>query len=241
MSSNTELPKPTSEYILDQKVVAAGKYQGLATVTYIDPRDATKTRRERDFIFLVDRPRDEPVGAIAPNIYEDAGGRWCTVLVQQFRPQYERDTVEFPAGFISRRRGRETAEEAAARETEEETTKTGKVIATSPLLTSEPVPIAALLTGALLHARDKTGDEAGKQRLDKGEFTVEWQIPLLELEDRLLEFEKENVLVDPRVWAFAMGIRCALSLDLGKQKKHCAETSSASTAGEDKKQDDGLI
>ncbi|KAL6412553.1 putative ADP-sugar pyrophosphatase [Ilyonectria robusta] len=213
MSLDQVLPKSTSPYIIDQKVISYGKYQGLATVTYIDPRDETKAPRDRDFIFLVNRPRDEPVGTLMPNIYKDDDGRWCTILVQQFRPQYDGDTLEFPAGFISRRGG-ETAEQAAVREMEEETTKTGKVIANSPRLTSEPVPIAALLTGVFLQAEDKKGEEAGKQRLDKGEFTVEWKIPLIELEDRLQEFEKDGIVVDPRIWTFAMGIRCALTLSL---------------------------
>ena len=213
MSSNAETLKTTSPYILDHKIISHSKYQGLATVTYIDPRDEKKTPRERDFIFLVNRPRDEPVGTLMPNIYKDDGGQWCTILVQQFRPQYERDTIEFPAGFISRRGG-ETAEQAAVREMEEETTKTGKVIAKSPLLTSEPVPIAALLTGIFLHAEDKKGDDTGKQRLDKGEFAVEWKVPLVELEEKLGEFEKAGVIIDPRVWTFAIGIRCGLTLGL---------------------------
>jgi len=208
------LPSSTSPYILDQKVIAHGKYQGLATVTYVDPRDAKKIPRERDFIFLVNRPRSEPVGTLMPNTYKDSEGRWCTVLVQQFRPQYERDTVEFPAGFVSRTRG-ETAEQAAVREMEEETTKTGAAAAVSPPLTSEPVRIAARLTGVLLDAADKAGGEAGKQRLDKGEFAEEQVVPLLELEDRLQRFADDGVIVDPRVWTFAMGIRCALQLGLG--------------------------
>lgn len=209
-----ELPKSTSPYILGKSVISRGKYQGLATMTYIDPRDKTKTHRERDFIFLVNHPFDKPAGTLIPNYYKDEHGQYCTVLVQQFRPQYETDTIEFPAGFLSRGR-KETAEEAAVREMEEETTKTGTVVATSPLLTSEPVAITARLTGVLLKAEDKLGVEAGKQRLDKGEFADEWLVPLLELEVRLQAFEKQGVIVDPRVWTFAMGIRCALQLDLG--------------------------
>jgi 8-oxo-dGTP pyrophosphatase MutT (NUDIX family) len=144
-------------------------------VIYIDPRDETKTHRERDVIFLVNRPWEKPAGTLMPNVYKDQEGLWCTVLVQQFRPQYECDTIEFPAGFISSHRG-ESAEQAAVREMEEETTKTGTILAISPPLTSEPVRIAARLTGVLLHAKDKEGAENGQQRLDKGEFIVEWVV-----------------------------------------------------------------
>ncbi|KAI0179496.1 hypothetical protein GGR52DRAFT_309386 [Hypoxylon sp. FL1284] len=221
-----ELPKSDCPHIRGSRVIAQGKYQGLATVTYVDPRDAAQTERERDFIYLVGRPRSKPVGTLMPNIYfDEASQRWCTVLVQQFRPQYEADTVEFPAGFISRRGGGETAEQAAIREMEEETTKTGTVRAMSPDLTSEPVPIAARLTGVLLDAADKQGAEAGLQRLDKGEFAVEWQVPLLELEARLRQFSKDNVVVDPRVWTFAMGIKCSLDLGL-----HSAASSASSAS-----------
>jgi 8-oxo-dGTP pyrophosphatase MutT (NUDIX family) len=212
-----ELPKSSSPYILDKKVIACGKYQGLGTLSYIDPRDETRTPRERDFIFLRDRDPQTPVGMLVPNIYRDALGRWCTVLVRQFRPQYEADTVEFPAGMVSRHRqaeGPETAEHAAVRELEEETTKTGTAVSTSPPLTSEPVPIAARISAVFVHARDKQGNEAGTQRLDKGEFTTEMQVPLADLDRELRALQAEDVLIDPRVWMFAVGIRCATDLSL---------------------------
>lgn len=207
------LPKSGSPHIIDKKLIACGKYQGLGTITYIDPRDDKKIRRERDYVFLRNRELHQPVGTLVPNICKDEQGRWCTILVRQFRPQYEADTIEFPAGFISRRGG-ETAEQAGLRELEEETTKTGTVLATSPPLTSEPVPIAAQIKGVFVRARDKEGEDAGKQRLDKGEFAVELQVPLRQLEERLKEFGDQGVVVDPRVWMFAMGIRFASALDL---------------------------
>ncbi|KAK4451193.1 hypothetical protein QBC34DRAFT_401504 [Podospora aff. communis PSN243] len=219
MASNLlpELPKSACPYILDKKVIACGKYQGLGTLSYIDPRDESRTRRERDFVFLRDRDPQAPVGMLVPNIYRDALGRWCTVLVRQFRPQYEADTVEFPAGMVSRNRpaaGPEIAEHAAVRELEEETTKTGTAVSTSPPLTSEPVPIAARISAVFVHARDKQGEEAGTQRLDKGEFTTEMQVPLADLDRELLALQDEDVLIDPRVWMFAVGIRCATDLNL---------------------------
>ncbi|KAK3297796.1 uncharacterized protein B0H64DRAFT_393066 [Chaetomium fimeti] len=208
-----ELCRGPSPYILNRTLISHGKYQGLGTITYIDPRDQTKTQRERDYIFLRHQNLHNPVGTLIPNIYKDNQDRWCTILVRQFRPQYESDTIEFPAGFIDRT-GAETAEQAAIRELEEETTKTGTVINTSPPLTSGPVPIAARLAAVFVHARDKEGAEAGKQRLDKGEFAVELQVPLLELESRLQELQKQDVVIDPRVWMFAMGIRFTLELGL---------------------------
>ncbi|KAK3364683.1 hypothetical protein B0T25DRAFT_71038 [Lasiosphaeria hispida] len=208
-----ELPKSTSPYILGKKLIACGKYQGLGTISYIDPRDEKKTPRERDYVFIRNTDPHTPVGTLVPNIYRDALGRWCTVLVRQFRPQYEADTVEFPAGFISRRRA-ETAEQAAVRELEEETTATGTVVGRSPPLTSEPVPIAARLSAVFVCARDKAGAEAGRQRLDGGEFVDEVRVPLVELEGVLEELGGQGVVVDPRVWMFAMGLRYALELDL---------------------------
>lgn len=210
------LPKSSSPYIIDKKPIACGKYQGLGVLTYIDPRDKDEVIRERDFVFLRNYPDlHQPVGMLVPNIYRDSRGRWCTILVQQFRPQYEADTIEFPAGFVSRRRA-ETAEQAAVRELEEETTKTGSVIGpASPPLTSGPVPIAAKLSAVFVCARDKDGEEEGQQRLDKGEFTVEWEVPLRELETKLNELrDQHDVVVDPRVWMFAMGIRYAQELEL---------------------------
>jgi hypothetical protein len=57
------------------------------------------------------------------------------------------------------------------RELEEETTKTGTVIARRSPLTSGPVPIVAQLTAIFVHAQDKEGSEAGTRRLDKGEHS----------------------------------------------------------------------
>jgi len=208
-----KLPKSTSPYILEKKAIACRKYQGLGTITYIDPRDDNKIPRERDYIFLVNRDLQKPVGALVLTTHLDEQGQPCVTLVQQFRPQYETDTIEFPAGFINRR-GNETVEQAGIRELEEETTKTGTVTSTSPLLTSEPVPITALLNAVVVEGHDKKGSEAGKQRLDKGEFAVELEVPLLELESALRKAEREGVLVDPRVWMFVEGINCARKFGL---------------------------
>ena len=84
----------------------------------------------------------------------------------------------------------------------------------SPPLISEPVPIAAQLAAVFVHARDKEGEGTRKQRLDKGEFAVELQVPLLELETRLGAFKEQEVIIGPRVWMFAMGIRYTLGLGL---------------------------
>ncbi|KAH6613520.1 hypothetical protein F5144DRAFT_661775 [Chaetomium tenue] len=232
MSSTESTPLPElrtglSPYILHKTLVSCGKYQGLGTITYIDPRDDTQTQRERDYVFLRNRDPHTPVGTLIPNIYKNNQNQWCTILVQQFRPQYESDTIEFPAGFINNKTNKtnnnnrpnaapETAEQAAVRELEEETSKTGTVLSTSPPLTSGPVPVAARLAAVLVHARDKEGAEAGRQRLDKGEFAVEVQVPLLELEERLRGLEGEGVVVDPRVWMFTMGMRVAGELGLEK-------------------------
>lgn len=216
MASQTpalELPESASPYIVRRDVIASGKYQALVRITYIDPRDEEKAERERDAVFLVKYPIGEPAGTLMPNIYKDPQGRSCVILVQQFRPQYERDTLEFPGGMISRSR-KEGADQAAVREMEEETSKTGKVLSKSPVLTAEPVPLAATIVGVFLQAEDKTGSEVGKQRLDKGEFVVERAMPLPELDHRLYEFEQEGVLIDPRVWTFALGIRCGLEHSL---------------------------
>ena len=67
-----------------------------------------------------------------------------------------------------------------------------------------------------MHARDKEGKEKGKQRLDKGEFAEEIGVPLLELEGRLNELGKNGVvMIDPRVWTFAMGMKVAMEVRLG--------------------------
>lgn len=95
-----------------------------------------------------------------PNIYKDEHGRWCTILVRQFRPQYEADTIEFPAGFISRTRS-ETAEQAAIRELKEETTKTGTVIAVSPPLISDRCQSRPSLQPSLCTHGTKKGRASG--------------------------------------------------------------------------------
>ncbi|KAM0815835.1 putative Nudix hydrolase domain-containing protein [Seiridium cardinale] len=208
-----ELPQSGSPHIISRQVIASGQYQALVKITYIDPRDDEKLERERDSVFLVKHPTGEPAGTLMPNIYQDPQGRPCVILVQQFRPQYERDTLEFPGGMISRSKN-EAAEQAAVREMEEETSKTGTVLLKSPRLTSEPVPLAATIIGVVLQAKDKTGPDGGRQRLDKGEYVMERVIPLLDLDARLSKYEDEGVLIDPRVWTFALGIRYGLGLTL---------------------------
>lgn len=82
------LPKQTTPYITDLETLALGKRHGLATATYINPRDPARVERKCDFIFLQGSPPLEPVGTLMPNVYRDEDGTWCTILVRQFRPNY---------------------------------------------------------------------------------------------------------------------------------------------------------
>ncbi|KAF3192154.1 hypothetical protein TWF788_004341 [Orbilia oligospora] len=116
-----------------------------------------------------------------------------TLIVLQYRPPVGATCVEFPAGLIDQG---ETPEAAAIRELKEETGYEGKVISISPTIVSDPGMTTANMQLVVMEVNLKEGDPEPQQQLDDGEFIERVVVPLDELHNKLVDYEKNGYAVD---------------------------------------------
>ncbi|EGX53084.1 hypothetical protein TWF173_007954 [Orbilia oligospora] len=126
-----------------------------------------------------------------------------TLIVLQYRPPVGTTCVEFPAGLIDRG---ETPEAAAIRELKEETGYEGKVISISPTIVSDPGMTTANMQLVVMEVNLKEGDPEPQQHLDDGEFIERVVVPLDELHNKLVDYEKNGYAVDARLYHWAAGV-----------------------------------
>lgn len=132
-----------------------------------------------------------------------------TIIILQYRPPVDAVCVELPAGLVDEK---ETPEEASIRELHEETGYKGKVTMMSPTIFSDPGMSTANMQLATVEVQLKEGDREPEQALDDGEFIERVVVPLNELYDRLLKYDKEGKTVDARLWHWAEGLHLAKTM-----------------------------
>ncbi|XP_075782131.1 ADP-sugar pyrophosphatase isoform X1 [Pelodiscus sinensis] len=201
--TSTEILKSEGASILKEEAIAERKWVKLEQTTYIDPSGKTRiwetvkrtTRKEgssADGVSII------PV--LLRTLHYD-----CIVLVKQFRPPMGGYCLEFPAGLIE---GNESPESAALRELEEETGYKGDVVECSPAVCLDPG-----LTNCTTHIVTVTinGDDACNTRpKPKPEFVEVVSLPKNDLLQRIEELVAgEHILVDARVYAYALALKHA--------------------------------
>lgn len=129
-----------------------------------------------------------------------------TIVILQYRPPVDAICVEFPAGLID---DGETPAQAALRELHEETGYKGKEAEMSPTIVSDPGMSTANMQLAMVRVELKEGDKEPEQALEEGEFIERVVVPIEELYERLVQFDKEGKVVDARLWHWAAGMRFA--------------------------------
>lgn len=132
-----------------------------------------------------------------------------TVIILQYRPPVGAVCVEFPAGLVDEK---ESPKEASLRELHEETGYRGEVTSLSPTIVSDPGMSTANMQLATVEVQLKEGDKEPEQALDDGEFIERVVVPLEELYDRLIQYDKEGKVVDARLWHWAEGLHFAKTM-----------------------------
>ncbi|KAJ8269214.1 hypothetical protein COCON_G00118210 [Conger conger] len=206
MSNAGEQKATTIPHVVSEEVVAAGKWVKLEKTTYVDPSGSTRiwetvkrTTRQGN---------SDGVGIFAllkRTLHKD-----CVVLVKQFRPPMGCYTLEFPAGLMDEN---ETAEVAALRELKEETGYQGEVVAVTPVTCLDP-GLSNCSTNIVVV--NINGDDPVNihptQQLGDGEFVDVILLPLNEFQTRIDDLlKKENLVVDSKVYIYAMGMVQALA------------------------------
>ena len=127
-----------------------------------------------------------------------------TILALQYRPPIDRISVEFPAGLTDEG---ELAEETALRELKEETGYMGKVISTSPILSSDPGITNSVFQIVTVQVDlNHPNNQNTKQDL-QGDENIELKVVELDtLLDTLGELGK-SCCIDGKLYHYAMGLQ----------------------------------
>ncbi|XP_062238563.1 ADP-sugar pyrophosphatase [Platichthys flesus] len=202
--SNSEEPKvTTAPHIVDEELMATGKWIKLEKTTYVDPAGNTRTwetvkRTTRQTHIEVDG-----VGIIAllkRTLHKD-----CVVMVKQFRPPMGCCSLEFPAGLIDEG---ETVEVAALRELKEETGYKGEVAGVTPVTCLDPGLSNCTTQIVMVNINgDDMENINPTQQLGEQEFVEVILLPLDEFQSKIDDLmKKEKIVVDAKVYIFAMGM-----------------------------------
>uniref|UniRef100_A0AAY4EX39 ADP-sugar pyrophosphatase n=1 Tax=Denticeps clupeoides TaxID=299321 RepID=A0AAY4EX39_9TELE len=195
-------PKKTSTepHVVQETVIAKGKWVKLEQTTYVDPTGQTRTwetvkRTTRQSDSIADG-----VGIIA--ILKRTLHKDCVVMVKQFRPPLGGYSLEFPAGLID---DNESAETAALRELKEETGYKGEVVGVTPVTCLDPG--LSNCTTQIVMVNINGDDLENIHPTQQLEFVEVVLIPLDEFQKKIDEvLKKENIVVDAKVYIYAMGM-----------------------------------
>ncbi|XP_007905823.1 ADP-sugar pyrophosphatase isoform X2 [Callorhinchus milii] len=195
----------SEQSIVKEEVLMKGKWVQVLETTYKDPTGKTRVwetvkRTTRKQNALTDGVAVFAV--LKKTLHYD-----CLVMIKQFRPALGCYCLEFPAGLMD---DGETPECAAVRELLEETGYKGETSGTSPVVCLDPGLSNCSTQFVTVYINgDDSENIKPKQRLEFAEVVL---IPMNELLKKIDEMvRKEKVMVDARVYIYAMGLTHATS------------------------------
>jgi len=192
---------PERARVTERKDVASTRFIKLQTLGYVDA-----TGRERRYD-MATRTTKRGAGADAVAILALLRGRTSdvqVVLVQQFRPPVDAQTIELPAGLID---PGETPMTAALRELREETgyvgtaAHTSQVLAMSPGICDETIHLCVVNVDL-----DAPVNQTPKQDAKESKCIRVHRVPLAELLPTLKRMESEGLIPFSGLYTLATGL-----------------------------------
>lgn len=191
--------KPQCTFVKEE-IVASGKWLNLCKITYTDP--SGKERLWEAVNRTTKVAPDQPDAVSSIPVLKRALHYDCVVMVKQYRPPLKAYTLEFPAGLLD---PKETIETCALRELKEETGYVGKIKTTFPASCLDPgVGNATLALATVEIDGDLPENQNPVAAQDEGEFTEVVLIPKDEMLHKLNEFSAAGIVVDSRVYMYAV-------------------------------------
>jgi len=194
--------KPGSSHI-SEEVLSKGEFVALEKYTY---KDHDGIERTWEVATRTNKPEDgssDCVGTLA--VLRRLLKYDCLILVKQYRPAIKQYTLEFPAGLVN---PSEKPEETAIRELREETgyscssvKHVSKLTALDPGLSSSTMKVVTLEVDG-----DVLENHYPKQCDHDHKAIQVLHIPVNELLTRLNDFTEQGVVIDSRVYCFAIGL-----------------------------------
>ncbi|XP_046573930.1 ADP-sugar pyrophosphatase-like [Haliotis rubra] len=184
-----------------QEEVARGKWLSLSNITYKDPLGQ---ERIWESVCRTTGSADEADAVFVIPILKRTLKYDCVIMVKQYRPPMKAYTLEFPAGLVDKG---ETPEETAVRELREETGYSGKVKHISPATCLDP---GIGNTSVRVVTVEIDGDEdintSPKSHPEESEFIDVLVVPMEELLNKLNEMASAGVVIDSRVYTYAVAM-----------------------------------
>ncbi|GIY24928.1 ADP-sugar pyrophosphatase [Caerostris darwini] len=186
-----------------EEVLASAEFVALEKYTFKDHNGEEKTWEVATRVAKPEPGSPDCVGSLA--VLRRLLKYDCLILVKQYRPALKQYTLELPAGLVD---PNEKPDETAVRELKEETgyicsgvKHTSPLTALDPGLTNSTMKIVTLEVNgdAVVNHRPKQCDH------DRNIIEV-LHIPVDELLQRLNEYSEQGIIIDSRVYCFAIGL-----------------------------------
>ncbi|XP_067144134.1 ADP-sugar pyrophosphatase-like isoform X1 [Centruroides vittatus] len=187
---------------ISEEAIATGNKLNLAKYTY---KDSTGLERTCEVVSRQTKQCHEDsdcVGTLA--VLRRMLKYDCLVLVKQYRPALKAFTLEFPAGLVQ---SSESAEETAVRELKEETGYTFTSIKhESPATALDPgLSNCTMKVVSVEIDGDNPLNKIPIQKPADEDHIEVVHIPIDDLLQRLNEYSEQGIIIDSRVYCFAIG------------------------------------
>ncbi|XP_033746416.1 ADP-sugar pyrophosphatase-like [Pecten maximus] len=184
-----------------EEEVARCKWLALNKITYIDPRGKERLWEAAKRTTTCDTGCDAVcVIAVLKRLLKFDS----LVLVKQYRPPMRAYTLEMPAGLMDKK---ETPEQTAVRELKEETGYTATPKHISPITCMDAGTENVTLQMVTAEIDGDTDDNKNpKPNPEESECIEVVHVPMNDLIGKLNEFAKSGVVVDSRLYSYAIGL-----------------------------------
>ncbi|XP_055929155.1 ADP-sugar pyrophosphatase-like isoform X2 [Argiope bruennichi] len=195
-------PKITAEH-LSEEVLATAEFVSLEKYSYKDHNGVERTWEVATRTTKPEPGNPDCVGSLA--VLRRLLKYDCLILVKQYRPALKKYTLELPAGVVE---PNEKPDETAIRELKEET---GYICSgvkhISPLTALDAGLSNSTMKVVTLEVNGDIVENHHPKQCDHDCNIIEvLHIPVDELLTRLNEYSEQGIIIDSRVYCFAIGL-----------------------------------